>query len=118
MVGIRGLLEIIQVATHAGGLAQRVVVVDMAICALPRRHCVHARQSEAGVAVVEGRIRPVVGVVALLAGLRETCGDVIGIRRTLEVRQVATHACRGANRVVIVDVAIRALPRWHRVHPR
>jgi len=118
MVGIRRLLEIIQVATHAGGLTQRVVVVDMAIRALTRRHRVHPRQREAGVAVVEGRIRPVVSVVALLAGLRKACRDVIGIRRALEVRQVATHACPGANRVVIVDVAIRALPRWYRVHPR
>lgn len=53
--------------------------------------------------------------MALLAGLREVSGNVIGIRCALEIFQVARHARRAAEIVVIVDVTVRALARGHGV---
>ena len=116
MVGIGGVLEIREVARHAGVGCQRVVVVDVTIGALPGRHGVHSREREVGEVVVERRIRPVAGVVALVASLREIRSDVVRIRRALEIFQVATHAARAVQRVVVVDMAIGALARRNRVH--
>ena len=53
--------------------------------------------------------------MAGLASLREAASHVVRIRRVLEIRQVARDAGRGGQVVVVVDVAIRALPRRHRV---
>ena len=111
VVGIRGPLEILQVAADARGGVERVVVVDVAIGTLPRRHCVQSRQWEPRRVVVEGRIRPSAGVVALVAGLREIGRDVIRVGRALEILQVAGHTRSATQCVVIVDVAIRALAR-------
>jgi len=55
--------------------------------------------------------------VTLLAGLGEAGSHVVGIRSSLEVLQVAAHACGRRQVVVVVDVAIRALSRRHGVHP-
>ena len=41
--------------------------------------------------------------------LRECCCDVIGIVRSLEIFEMATHAGRGADVVVPIDVALSAL---------
>ena len=67
--------------------------------------------------MVEGGVQPVGSVVALVAGLGEVRGDVVGIRRALVVLEVTTHASRGVQRVVIVDVAIRTGARRNCVHP-
>ena len=56
--------------------------------------------------------------MAGLAGLRESALHVVGIRRVLEIRQVARDAGRGREVVVVVDVAIGALPRRHGVRVR
>ena len=50
--------------------------------------CVSLDQREAGRGVVECRIQPGAGAVALLAGLREIRRHVIRIRRALKVIQV------------------------------
>ena len=118
MARICRALEVFQLAAHACRGADRVVFVDVAIGACPRRHCVHAGEGEAGIVVIKGRICPGVGIVTLVAGLREACRDVVGTGRALEVLHVAAHACRSANRVVIVDVTIRALAGRHGVHSR
>ena len=68
--------------------------------------------------MIKGCIRPVAGAVALLTGLRETRRHVVRIRRALEILQVATHARRSGDRVVIVNVTIGALPRRYCVHSR
>jgi len=48
VVRIRRALEILQVATHARGGGNRVVIVNVTISALPRRYCVHSREWEIG----------------------------------------------------------------------
>jgi len=53
--------------------------------------------------------------MALLAGLREIRGHVVRVGRSLVILQVATHANSGRDVVVVVNVAVRALPRRHRV---
>ena len=47
---------------------------------------------EPGAVVVELRVRPVAGVMALLAGLREIRSRVVGIGGSLEILQVARYA--------------------------
>ena len=42
---------------------------------------------------------------------------MIRIRRALIVLQVTTHAGIGGQVVVVVNVAVRTLTRWHSVHP-
>lgn len=54
--------------------------------------------------------------MALIAGLREVRRHVAGIVRSLIVLQMARDARRAREVVIIVDVAIGALPWRHRVH--
>ena len=112
-IGVVGLM-----AAHAGRARQVVVIVGVAIAALPRRNCVRARQRKSGAAVVERRIQPGRRVMALVASLREIRGHVIGVGRSLVIGQVARHARVRADVVVAVFLvmAIRTLPRWHCVH--
>jgi len=53
--------------------------------------------------------------VALIAGLGKVRGDVVRIGRTLIVLQMTTGAGRGRQVVVVVYVAIGALPRRYGV---
>ncbi len=106
------------VARYAGGARQVVVVVHVAIGTLPRRNGVRPGQRESRAVVVEGRIQPGTCVVTLLAGLRKIRRHVIRIGRALEILQVAGHARRTAQRVVVVDMAIYALARRNSVHSR
>ena len=71
MVGIRSALEILQVARHARIAGQVVVVIDVAVRASARRYSVQSSEREPGAVVVELRVHPVAGVVALFADLRE-----------------------------------------------
>ena len=61
----RVVLLMTRVAERA---VQRIVVVDVAVAAGTRGDCVRSRQLEAGTVVVKRTIRPLVGVVAGLAG--------------------------------------------------
>ncbi len=111
VIRICGALEVLQVATHASRVraGQIVIAVYVTLRTLQRR--MRAGQREAGGRMVKGRARPGGGAVALLAGLREARGNVIRIRRALEILQVAADAGRIRTRqvVVIVDVALYAL---------
>jgi hypothetical protein len=76
------------------------------------------REREPCAVVIERRVRPAVRAMALLTCLREIRRDVVGIRRALKIAKVATHARCVGDGVVIVDVAIRTLPRRHCMHSR
>jgi len=111
VIWVRSSLEVFHVARHARFSGQIVVIVNVAVGTGAWRHRVQAGERKSSAVVIELRVSPVAGVVALLAGLREVRSRMIGIGRPLEVLQVAAHARRTVQCVVIVDVAIRALTR-------
>lgn len=115
MIGIRGSLVILQVTRDARCGTEIVIVIDMAIGALPGRDGVHPSQRERGQGMVKRGIGPGDRVVTLIARLREASRNVIRIRRRLVILHVATHACRGRQVENIVQVAIGADPRRHRM---
>src|SRR5215467_5049242 len=117
VVGIGGALVVLEVAAHAGCGIQAVIVINVAIGALPRGNRVQSGERETRAAVVKGGIGPVGGGVALITGLREIRGDVIGIGGALVILQVAGHTRRTREVVIVVDVAIGAGARRNRVHP-
>ena len=101
-----------RMAADTGGWQRRVVVVDMAIRALPRGHRVLSDQRKRRVAVIKGRVGPDVCVVAHFASCGEPGRPVIGIGCALIVLQVAGHACRAAQAEVVVDMAVGAQAWW------
>lgn len=118
VIRIGRVLIILQVARDTRVRGQVVVVVGVAIRTLARRNRVHPCQREIDAIVIEACRRPPRGGVALSAVLREIRGYVVRVRRALKILQVATHTRRRRQVVIVVDVAIRALPRRNRVHSR
>ena len=117
VIRIGGALEVFHVARHARRGRQVVIVVCMAIGALTWRNRVLPRKREAGCAVVEVRIRPTRRAVALpTLGVWEDRFSVLRIIRASVIGLVAGEAGCARQRIIIVDVAIGALPRGHRVH--
>jgi len=115
VVGIRGVLEILQMTAHARDAGQVVVVVDMAVRAGARRDRVGTGQGKVHHRVIEGCRGPGDSGVALGAVRREIGGDVIRIGGALEVFQVARNAIGAGQVVVVVDMAVDALARWNSV---
>ena len=113
--GIVGAGVVLLVARVAQGTVQRIIIVDMAVRALPWRNSVTSRQRETGAAVIERRVCPRTRVVALIACLREAGGNVIGVCSPLIVLQMTRHTGGARQIVVIADMAIGTLPRWHGV---
>lgn len=95
VVRICGRLIILQMAIHASRADEVVIVVDMAIGALPRRHGVAGGQGKSDGAVIELGVQPVVGSVATIAGGWEVGCDVVGTPGRLEIGYVARRASRG-----------------------
>jgi hypothetical protein len=103
-------------ACRACRAGQVVVAVDVAIGTLPRRRRVRPGQRESRAAVIEFAIRPKHAVVAGLTRSREMRSDVVHRRGCrVVVIHVASHAGGARQVVVVINVAIRALPRRHRV---
>jgi len=92
-----------------------VIVVDVAVGAGARRYGMRAREGEAGLVVVKVGVGPFDRVMADLAGLRKASLHVIRVIRVVEIGQVASDAGGVVELVIVVDVAVRALSRWHRV---
>ncbi len=113
--GAGGLVVIVLVATDASGDGDAVIVVGVAIRALPRRYAVGTGERESGFRVIKLRGLPCRGVVASLTGLGESAGDVIWVRCVLKILQVAGHASHGGQVVIVVDVTVGTLPRRHGV---
>lgn len=66
--------------------------------------------------MVEGRVQPGTGVMALIATLREIRCNVIRVRRALVILEMTRDASGAGQVVVVIDVAIGALPRWNSMH--
>jgi hypothetical protein len=111
VIGIRGALKVLQVARNAGGAGQVVVVVDVAVGALPRRHGMSAGQGEIDHRVIEGGRRPGDRRVALGTRRREIRGNVIWIRRALVILEVTANARCTRQVEAVVRMTIGALPR-------
>jgi len=106
-------------AAHAGRCGDVVIPVYVTIEALTRRHRVRSGQGKSGAGVVEFAVGPKHGVMAALARSREVRGHVVyRAERRVVVGLVAAHAGSSGDVVVVVDVAVRTLPRRHRVHAR
>ena len=89
MVRIGRALVILQVARDTGRAAQVVIIVDVAVRALPRWHRVACRQGKSHRGMIELRPEPVLHTVTLLAGDRE----------------LSSHVVRDAGLAVILGVA-------------
>ncbi len=110
-----GSLEILEVARDASVGSQVVVVIGVAVGASPRRHSMRAGEREVDAVVVEGGRRPACGGMAGVAGLRKSACNVVGIRSSLEILEVARDAGGAVQIVVVVDMTIGAGARWHGV---
>lgn len=107
---IRGVVVVRLVATYACGRKSGVVSVHVTVHALPRRHGVRTGERERRVVVVEGGVCPDRSVVAQLAGGWKTGSGVRRICGPRVVLLVARIAQRAIQRIIVVDVAVNALP--------
>ena len=87
--------EILLVARNACGCSQVVIVVDVAIYALPGWNRMSAGQKESRCVVIKLRVEPVIGGVASFAIRRELGRNVVRIVCLRKVRLVAGVARRG-----------------------
>lgn len=107
VAGIIRTLEIFQVARHAYGAVQRIVIVNVAIGALAWRNSVHSCQHETGRGMVKLSISPLHCVMALFTGIGKA-GVRHRTRRAGEILLVTSEAGAGGQVVIVVDVAIDA----------
>ena len=107
-------LIILEMATHARGAREIEIVVDVAIGALPRRHCVPPSQRKSNRRVIEVRTQPVICAVASFASEGKLRGHVIGIAGGLEVRRMARIAGGGHGLKLTVGPALMAGIAIHR----
>ena len=117
VVGIRGSLEILEMAGNASAAGQVVVIIRVAIGTGARRNGMGTGQREVDAGVVEGCRRPTCGGVAGVACCCEIQGLVIRIGCALEILQVAADTGRVIEGVVAVDVTIGTGARRHGVLP-
>jgi len=115
VIGVRRVLEILQVARNACCAAQVVIIVDVAVGALAGRNGMRPRQREVHHGVVKRRGRPGDCRMTLRAVRREVRRNVIWIRRALEIFQVAANAGCAGQVVIAINMTIGALPRGHGV---
>src|SRR5689334_1649792 len=97
------------VAVPAVSVRQAVIVVHVALGALQTG--MSTRQRKAGAGVVKGRAGPVCNrrTVAHRAILREACGLMRRVGRSVEIREMARDACAAGEGVIVIEMAGRAL---------
>jgi hypothetical protein len=100
-------LEILEMATDARGVGDVVVPIDVALSALHLG--VSSGERERGPCVIERRRLPGCCRVAQIALLRDSCGQMVGIRRALIVLQVTRDADCGSQIEITIRVALIAL---------
>jgi hypothetical protein len=103
MVRIGRLLEVRQVAGRASCSESAELTADMATCA--RCGSMFSGQRELRGIVIEHRPCPLRRCMARFAGLRKARRRMVGIRRLLEVRQVAGPACGAKSAELAADMA-------------
>jgi len=118
VAGIGGVVVIGLMAADTSRGQRGVVAVDVAVGAYPRRCLVRAGEGECRIVVIERGVCPDGGVVAQFARGRESGRRVRGIVRSRVVLLVARVAQGVVQRIVVVDMAIDALPRWDGVTSR
>ena len=95
VIRICSRLIVFQMASNASSTGEVVVVVDVAVGALPRRHSVAAGQGKSDRAVIELGVEPVIRSVATLAGGGKLGDDVVRATGCLEICCMAGKARRG-----------------------
>ena len=108
VIGIRRSLEILQMATDAGSVRRRQVVVSVHVTLTALHRRVSTGQREAGGRMVKRGVVPCRRRMALLAGGREAGLHVIRIGRAVEVLHVARCAIGRRSHELAVDMALRA----------
>jgi hypothetical protein len=106
------------VARNASGIGNVVVVDTVAVRARPWRHGVRSGEGKRGLGMVERCRLPRRSGMADFATLREASRHMVRILRAGEVGLVASYTRRARQAVVVLLVAIRALPRRYRMHSR
>jgi len=94
VVGIGRSLIVLQVAAYTSCTRQVVVVVDVAVGALPRRYGVASAQRKSNRRVVEARVKPRIGAMASRAIRREGGLHMAWIRGRFKICCVARVALR------------------------
>jgi len=115
---VGGVVVVGLMATDTCRRQCRVIAVDVAVGAYPRRCLVRAGQGERRVVVIKGGIRPDSCVVAEFARCRESSRSVGRIGGACVVLLVARVAECAVQRVVVVHVAVGAQARRNRVRSR
>ena len=116
MIRICCRLIILQVAIHASRADEVVIVVDMTIGALPRRHGVPGGQRKSDRAVIELGVQPVVGSMAAIAGGGKVGCDVVGTFGRLEISHVTGRAgCGHGLKVAGRCTLVTSIAVHHRV---
>ena len=112
VIRVSGRLIILKMAIHASRTGEVVVVVDMAIGTLARRHGVAGGQGKSDRAVIELGVQPVVGSVTTVAGCGKVGCDVVGTFGCLEISHVAGRASRrhrlelAGGRTLVAGIAV------------
>ena len=115
VAGIGGVVVIGLMAADTGRGQRRVVAVDVAVGAYPRRHQMRSGQREGRVVVIKRGICPDRGVMAELACGRESSRRVDRVGCSRVIRLMARIAQCAVQRVVVVDVTIGTKARRDQV---
>src|ERR1700726_4930896 len=118
VIRICGRLIIFQMASNTSSTGDVVVIAEVAVGALPRRHGVAAGQGKSDGAMIELGVEPVIRSVATLAGGGKLGDDVVRAAGCLEIRCVTGKASRGhglklaGGRPLVAGIAV-----YRRVRP-